>query len=85
MNDVDINSLAWLKTKDGEEWLKHASLGQLVGRQAFLRFHAPETPAADEQYDLIEAAIRGENPDADEQYDTIAGLSASVGGKTRVS
>jgi hypothetical protein len=62
MTDVDINSLAWLKTAEGADWLEHAPLDHLVGRQAFLLYRAPETPDAKEQYDLIESAIRGGIP-----------------------
>jgi hypothetical protein len=42
-DDVDINSLEWLHTDEGKDWLEHAPLGSLVSRQCYLLFH--EKPA----------------------------------------
>jgi hypothetical protein len=56
----DINSLGWLHTEEGKDWLKHAPLANLVWRQCYLWFHeSPRRPDAREQYDIIGRAIRG--------------------------
>jgi len=54
-----MNTLTWLQSDDGRDWLATAPLAALCGRQAYLRRH-PKTPNAAEQCNTIEAAIRGE-------------------------
>jgi hypothetical protein len=62
-DDVDINSLKWFHTDEGKDWLKHAPLGDLVGRQDFLLFREnPRRADAQEQYNIIERALCPNHP-----------------------
>jgi hypothetical protein len=58
-DDEYLNSLDWLRSEEGEDWLRHAPHERLVGRQAFLLFHDHNRPHDDAmaQHDLIERAI----------------------------
>ena len=56
----DKDMLAWLETREGRDWLETASLGELCVRQSYIRDRADDE--ANNEYDIIEAAIRGEPP-----------------------
>jgi hypothetical protein len=59
----DNDRLTWLRTEEGRDWLRTVSLLELVSRQGELL--DVYTPEADQEYDIIEGAIRGENDEVD--------------------